>query len=260
MILHQRLLRTIYDILSLTNYSLNCWCYSLVYTNSCYQLMIFFSFPIEKEYNFPVLTVPPMSHLTSCVPTKSNLYLANSLGTVPKWPWPTQAPNIPCTKSHVAFPLPRSYQRLSPGLSYMYYFRNQASFYSDELLSPRPTPKLEDNPFSAVRYCLFNVFAATLHIGGRSSKRNLRTHHAVVTQGIRFHWSRNLRFGSAAPRFLGSWVWIPSAARMSVYCVVRRQVEVSATGRSLVQRSPIECDVCDWQWSRNLYSEEASAH
>jgi len=34
---------------------------------------------------------------------------------------------------------------------------------------------------SAVHDCLFNLFAATLHKGGRSSIRNLRTRHAVVT-------------------------------------------------------------------------------
>ena len=34
---------------------------------------------------------------------------------------------------------------------------------------------------SAVRDCLFNIFAGTLHIGGRSSVRNVRTRHAVVT-------------------------------------------------------------------------------
>ena len=34
---------------------------------------------------------------------------------------------------------------------------------------------------SAVRDCLFNIFAATLHIAGRSSIRNLRTRHAVLT-------------------------------------------------------------------------------
>jgi hypothetical protein len=32
------------------------------------------------------------------------------------------------------------------------------------LLAPRPTPKLEDHPLSAVRDCLFSIFAATLHI------------------------------------------------------------------------------------------------
>jgi hypothetical protein len=36
-------------------------------------------------------------------------------------------------------------------------------FYGEELLAPRPTPTLEYQPLSAVRDCLFNVFAATLH-------------------------------------------------------------------------------------------------
>ena len=49
------------------------------------------------------------------------------------------------------------------------------------MLAPRPTPKLEDHPSSALLDCLFNLFAATLHKGGRSSIRNLRTRHAVVT-------------------------------------------------------------------------------
>jgi len=40
--------------------------------------MIFISFPIEKNYNPPLLLCP-LSHLTSCTPTKYNLYLANSL-------------------------------------------------------------------------------------------------------------------------------------------------------------------------------------
>jgi hypothetical protein len=34
---------------------------------------------------------------------------------------------------------------------------------------------------SAVCYCLFNISAATLHIGGLSSIRNLRMHLSVVT-------------------------------------------------------------------------------
>jgi hypothetical protein len=53
-------------------------------------------------------------------------------------------------------------------------------FYGEELLVPRPTPKLEDHPLSAARDCLFNLFVATLHIGGRSPIRKLRTRHAVV--------------------------------------------------------------------------------
>ena len=58
----------------------------------------------------------------------------------------------------------------------------QFFFHGETLLAPRPTPKLVDHPLSAVRDCLFNLFAATLHIGGRSSIRNLRTRHAVVTE------------------------------------------------------------------------------
>jgi len=60
-------------------------------------------------------------------------------------------------------------------------FRNKVSFYGEDLSTPRPNLKLEDHPLSTVRDCLFNVFAATLHIGGRSSIRNLRTRHAFVT-------------------------------------------------------------------------------
>jgi len=51
-------------------------------------------------------------------------------------------------------------------------------FHGEALLAPRPTPKLEDHALSAVRDCLFNLFAATLHIGGRFSIRKLRTRHA----------------------------------------------------------------------------------
>jgi len=54
-------------------------------------------------------------------------------------------------------------------------------FYGEELLAPRPTPKLEYHLLAAVRDCLFNIFAATLHIGGRSSIRNLRMRHVTGT-------------------------------------------------------------------------------
>jgi hypothetical protein len=61
------------------------------------------------------------------------------------------------------------------------YFITKIRFHDKELLASRPTPKLEGHPFSAVRDCLFNIFAANLHIGGRSSIRNLMTRLAVVT-------------------------------------------------------------------------------
>jgi hypothetical protein len=66
-------------------------------------------------------------------------------------------------------------------------FRNIISFYGDELLAHRSTRKLEDHHLSAVRDCLFEIFPAAFHIGGRSSIRNLRTRHAAVT-GTDLSW------------------------------------------------------------------------
>jgi hypothetical protein len=61
----------------------------------------------------------------------------------------------------------------------------------------------------------------------------------------RSQWPRRLRRRSAAERLLGSWVRIPPGAWMFVCCeCLCCQVEASATGRSLVQRSPTDCGVC----------------
>jgi hypothetical protein len=68
------------------------------------------------------------------------------------------------------------------------YFVTKIRFHGEELLAPRPSPKLEDHPLSTVRDCLFNIFAATLHIGGSSSIRKLRTPNDVVTGT---HFSHN---------------------------------------------------------------------
>jgi hypothetical protein len=43
-------------------------------------------------------------------------------------------------------------------------FRNKLIFYGEELLAPRPNPKLQDHPLSAVSDCLFNIFAAALQM------------------------------------------------------------------------------------------------
>ena len=62
----------------------------------------------------------------------------------------------------------------------MWTIRNMTRFYGEELLAPRPTPKLEDHPLSAVHDCLLNMFSGILHTGSNSSICNLRTRHAVV--------------------------------------------------------------------------------
>ena len=58
----------------------------------------------------------------------------------------------------------------------------------------------------------------------------------------RSQWPLGLRRRSRAARLLRSWVRIPLAALMSAVSVVCCQVEVSATSRSLVQRSPTDYD------------------
>jgi hypothetical protein len=74
------------------------------------------------------------------------------------------------------------YQSITPVPSLSeWIFRNKIRFYGEELIASPPTPNLEDHPLSTVRDCLFNLFADTLHIGGRYSIRNLGTRHAVVT-------------------------------------------------------------------------------
>jgi hypothetical protein len=84
-------------------------------------------------------------------------------------------------------------------------FRNIIIFYGQELLAPRPTPRLENHPLSGVRDCLFNVFAATLHNwrpflqpqpedapcrGDRNVPPMLHTHlHLHVTLKVRLYGS-----------------------------------------------------------------------
>ena len=108
--------------------------------------------------------------------TQSNLHLVNSLATAVIDPYLY----IPYTKSHVPLQLLRSYQSISSDPSQVYPFGYKASFYGEELLAPCPPSELEDHPLSALRGCLFNVFAATLRTGCRTSTRNLKTRHVVL--------------------------------------------------------------------------------
>jgi hypothetical protein len=89
------------------------------------------------------------------------------------------------------------HQRISSGPRQLYPFRNTASFYGKELSAPHPTPKLEYHPLSVVLDCLFNILTATLHIGGRSSIRNLRTRRAVVI-GTHLSWVSVLKVVSVS--------------------------------------------------------------
>jgi hypothetical protein len=56
------------------------------------------------------------------------------------------------------------YQSIGPTARPFAVFRKLLRFYREELLAPRPKPKLKDNLLSAVHYCVFNILAVTLHI------------------------------------------------------------------------------------------------
>jgi hypothetical protein len=103
-------------------------------------------------------------------------------------PHPTYWRSILILSSHLRLGLPSGRTKVSVQVRGFVseYFVTKIRFHSDELLARRPAPRLEDHPLSCVRGCLFNIFAATLHIGDRSSIRNPRTRHAVVT-GIHLH-------------------------------------------------------------------------
>jgi hypothetical protein len=78
---------------------------------------------------------------------------------------------------------------ICPGPTHVCRFRNCASFYGEKFSAPRPTPKLMNHPLLSVRDCLFNIFATTLHIGGLTYNRTLRTRHTVAT-GTLLSWHR----------------------------------------------------------------------
>jgi len=84
-------------------------------------------------------------------------------------------------------PMLSPYQWINPGLRHQFIFHNMICFYSEELFATHPTPKLEYRPLPTVRDCLFNISAATIHIGGHSSICKLRMCNAVVT-GSHLYW------------------------------------------------------------------------
>ena len=85
-----------------------------------------------------------------------------------KWPWPIQTPNTPRTKSHVPFPLLSRTKVLVLARGVCSCFM-KGQFLRWGVVSTSPNLKVKYHPLSAVRDCLFNIFAYTLHIGGRSA-------------------------------------------------------------------------------------------
>jgi hypothetical protein len=121
------------------------------------------------------------SHLTFCIPSLT--YTSQLPHYCHQWACPIQTLNILGAKSHIHFSVHGSFcQRIWPSLRLFRTLHNNLGVLLWEVVSPHPTPKLEDHPLSAVRDCLFNIFAATLHIW--------RPSPASVTWGRTMPWWR----------------------------------------------------------------------
>ena len=90
--------------------------------------------------------MPPLPHLTSSTPTKSNLYLANSLPAAVSEPalyrlLTFQVPNL-----YVSSPSLRSYQGICPGTRHMYTFCNIVVLLRWGVFSTSPNPQAGGPP------------------------------------------------------------------------------------------------------------------
>ena len=96
------------------------------------------------------------------------------------------------------------------------------------------------------------------------------TYKAISRKIVRFistiliyswwQWPRVLRRGPAVACLLELPVRMSWYGCFSLVSVVCCRIEVSVTGWSLVQRSPIEYDVSNWVWSWSLGNGETLAH
>jgi len=131
---------------------------------------------MKKSQNFRYVRI----HATkSCLPQSTLLFLTYLLT-----PWRRilleKLTDFQIVKKYLAFYGTRRFITAFTSAS-VWRFCTMTRFYGEQFIAPSPTPKLEGQTLSAVRDCLCNIFATSLHNGGRSSSSNLRTRHAVVT-------------------------------------------------------------------------------
>jgi hypothetical protein len=89
-----------------------------------------------------------------------------------------KSPPLVSVLSQIFLSLRSFSQGIRPDPRLLVVFRNQFIFYGEELLAPRPTPKLEDHPLSAVQY----IRSYPPYLKGVSSILNLRMRYAVLTR------------------------------------------------------------------------------
>jgi hypothetical protein len=115
----------------------------------------------------PILSQPnPVRPIDPCLP---NVHI--------------QTRNVPCTKSHVLFPLLRSYQRISPGPRHFETFRNNRNIFTVRGCRPHAQPQSWRTTPCRLSATAYSIYSQLLSVPrGLPSIRNLRTHDAVVTR------------------------------------------------------------------------------
>ena len=90
--------------------------------------------------------MPPLSHLTFSTPTNSNLYVANSLVVVASEPDPYRLHTFHVPNLMSLFHCLRCTTGSIRVREKCIRFVTRLSFWDEELLAPRSTPMLRDNP------------------------------------------------------------------------------------------------------------------
>jgi len=145
--------------------------------------------------------MPRLSHLNSWIPTKCNLYLANSLATVVSEPdlymlLTFQVPNL-------LFLFHCLGHKVSVQFQVVFMFRISARFYFEKLSAPPPTPKQVDHPLfflSATTYPIYSKLPSILEAVSSSAAR---AHAMLRWQGPPYHFLK--------------WCWYLTLRRLMSY-------------------------------------------
>jgi hypothetical protein len=121
---------------------------------------------------FPILSQLDPLHVPTSLFVKIHLCC--------KWACPIHAAGIPRAKSHVPFSLVRLHQSISPGPRLTLWLIRNTVFLRWGVVSTSATPQTGGSSLVGSRRLLIPNIRSYLHIGGRSSIRDLRTHHVVV--------------------------------------------------------------------------------
>jgi len=121
-----------------------------------------------------------------------------------QWTCPIGTPNIPCSKSHIHFPLLRSFQRIHPIPRCCGTFHNKLFLW--QVVSPLPNPQAGGSPHvSCPQLLLQYICSYPPYPEAVSSIHDPRTHHAIVTW-IHIHWTKTMMQGKYYNAFYGDCV------------------------------------------------------